>query len=283
MFAILFSNFNPVAVELGFISIRWYGIAYVIGILLGGYVLQKIEKRNNIANLSTSNYENLLTYIIIGIIIGGRLGYIVFYCPNVILDDFWEVFKIWHGGMSFHGGLMGVIISMYLFCLKNKKNFLSVTDLVACVVPIGLFFGRIANFINAELYGKKTNVSWGIIFPNTDYQPRHPSQLYEAFFEGVILLSIMLSALKIRQYFIDKKQLSSKKYKNINMEGFLSGVFLTFYSLFRITIEVFREPDEHIGYIYNIFSIGQILSIPMFIVGVFLVIKKINIKVATKN
>ncbi|RST70033.1 prolipoprotein diacylglyceryl transferase [Candidatus Aquarickettsia rohweri] len=272
----LFPNINPIAIELGYISIRWYGISYVIGVLLGVYILKKIEKKYTVANLISSAYENLLTYIIIGITIGGRLGYILFYCPNVILDDFWEIFKIWHGGMSFHGGLLGVMASIWLFSLKNGK-FISTMDLIACVVPIGLFFGRIANFINAELYGKKTNVSWGVIFPNTDYQPRHPSQLYEAAFEGIMLFCIMLIALRIRQNFLNNKTLDSKKSKN--MEGFLSGVFLTFYSLFRIIIEIFREPDQHIGYIFNLLSLGQILSIPMLVMGIYLIFKR----VATKN
>ncbi len=276
MFAMLFPNINPIAIELGYISIRWYGISYVIGVLLGVYILKKIEKKYTVANLISSAYENLLTYIIIGITIGGRLGYILFYCPNVILDDFWEIFKIWHGGMSFHGGLLGVMASIWLFSLKNGK-FISTMDLIACVVPIGLFFGRIANFINAELYGKKTNVSWGVIFPNTDYQPRHPSQLYEAAFEGIMLFCIMLIALRIRQNFLNNKTLDSKKSKN--MEGFLSGVFLTFYSLFRIIIEIFREPDQHIGYIFNLLSLGQILSIPMLVMGIYLIFKR----VATKN
>ena len=276
MFAMLFPNINPIAIELGYVSIRWYGISYVIGVFLGIYILKKIEKKYTIANLSTSAYENLLTYIIIGIIIGGRLGYVLFYCPNVILDDFWEIFKIWHGGMSFHGGLLGVTAAIWLFSLKNGK-FMSTMDLIACVVPVGLFFGRIANFINAELYGKKTNVSWGVIFPNTDYQPRHPSQLYEAAFEGIMLFCIMLIALRIRQNFLNNKTLDSKQNKNI--EGFLSGVFLTFYSLFRIIIEIFREPDQHIGYIFNYLSLGQILSIPMLVIGIYLIFKR----VATKN
>jgi phosphatidylglycerol:prolipoprotein diacylglycerol transferase len=276
MFAMLFPNINPIAIELGYVSIRWYGISYVIGVFLGIYILKKIEKKYTIANLSTSAYENLLTYIIIGIITGGRLGYILFYCPNVILDDFWEIFKIWHGGMSFHGGLLGVTAAIWLFSLKNGK-FMSTMDLIACVVPVGLFFGRIANFINAELYGKKTNVSWGVIFPNTDYQPRHPSQLYEAAFEGIMLFCIMLIALRIRQNFLNNKTLDSKKNKNI--ESFLSGVFLTFYSLFRIIIEIFREPDQHIRYIFNFLSLGQILSIPMLLIGIYLIFKR----VATKN
>ncbi|WP_154512526.1 prolipoprotein diacylglyceryl transferase [Rickettsiales endosymbiont of Trichoplax sp. H2] len=272
----LFPNINPIAIELGYISIRWYGISYVIGVLLGVYILKKIEKKYTVANLISSAYENLLTYIIIGIIIGGRLGYILFYCPNVILDDFWEIFKIWHGGMSFHGGLLGLMAAIWLFSLKNGK-FIFTMDLIACVVPIGLFFGRIANFINAELYGKKTNVSWGVIFPNTDYQPRHPSQLYEAAFEGIMLFCIMLIALRIRQNFLNNKTLDSKKSKN--MEGFLSGVFLTFYSLFRIIIEIFREPDQHIGYIFNLLSLGQILSIPMLVMGIYLILKELQLKI----
>ena len=145
MFAMLFPNINPIAIELGYVSIRWYGISYVIGVFLGIYILKKIEKKYTIANLSTSAYDNLLTYIIIGIIIGGRLGYILFYCPNVILDDFLEIFKIWHGGMSFHGGLLGVTAAIWLFSLKNGK-FMSTMDLIACVVPVGLFFGTYSKF-----------------------------------------------------------------------------------------------------------------------------------------
>ena len=271
MFAILFPNIDPIAINLGMISIRWYGISYVIGIFLGAYILQKIEKKFKIANLDSKDLENLLSYIIIGIVSGGRLGYILFYTPDVIIDDFWEVFKIWHGGMSFHGGLIGVIISVWIFCLRTGKVFLSITDLIACVAPIGLFFGRIANFINAELYGKKTDVSWGVIFPYSDYSPRHPSQLYEAIFEGIVLFLIMLFALNFRQYLTNKKNTIAKQ-KNIN--GLLSGIFLIFYSIFRIVIEIFREPDFHIGYIFNIFSLGQILCIPMMALGIFLICKK---------
>ena len=280
MFAILFPNIDPIAINLGIISIRWYGISYVIGIFLGAYILQKIEKKFKIAHLDSKDLENLLSYIIIGIVLGGRLGYILFYTPDIIIDDFWEIFKIWHGGMSFHGGLIGVIASIWIFCLRAGKVFLSITDLIACVAPIGLFFGRIANFINAELYGKKTDVSWGVIFPYSDYSPRHPSQLYEAIFEGIVLFLIMLFALNFRQYLANKKNTIAKQ-KNIN--GLLSGVFLIFYSIFRIVIEIFREPDFHIGYIFNIFSLGQILCIPTMILGIFLIYKKVNKKVATKN
>jgi phosphatidylglycerol---prolipoprotein diacylglyceryl transferase len=180
------------------------------------------------------------------------------------LDDFWELFKIWHGGMSFHGGLIGVITSIWIFSLRTNKVFLSITDLIACVAPIGLFFGRIANFINAELYGRKTDVSWGVIFPYSDHYPRHPSQLYEATFEGAVLFLIMLFALNSRYYLINKK----------NSLGLLSGVFLVFYSIIRIVIEIFREPDSHIGYIFNIFSLGQILCLPMLILGFLLIYRK---------
>jgi phosphatidylglycerol:prolipoprotein diacylglycerol transferase len=271
MFAILFPNIDPIAINLGIISIRWYGISYVIGIFLGAYILQKIEKKFKIANLNSKDLENLLSYIIIGIVIGGRLGYILFYTPDTILEDFWEIFKIWHGGMSFHGGLIGVIVSIWIFCLRTGKVFMSVTDLISCVTPIGLFFGRIANFVNAELYGRKTDVSWGVIFPYSDYHPRHPSQLYEAMFEGIVLFLIMLCALNFRQYLINKKTIITKQ-KSIS--GLLSGVFLVFYSIFRIVIEIFREPDSHIGYIFDIFSLGQILCIPMIILGIILIYRK---------
>lgn len=273
MFAILFPNIDPIAINLGIVSIRWYGISYVIGIFLGAYILQRIEKKLNIANLNAKDLENLLSHTIIGIVVGGRLGYILFYHPNIILDNFWEIFKIWNGGMSFHGGLIGVITSVAIYSLRDNKVFLAITDLIACVAPIGLFFGRIANFINAELYGKCTNVSWGVIFPYSDRYPRHPSQLYEAMFEGVILFLIMFITIKFRQYLTTQKYTFAKQ-KNI--DGLLSGVFLIFYSLFRIVIEIFREPDSHIGYIFDILSLGQILCIPMIILGIFLIFKKIQ-------
>ena len=258
MLAILFPNIDPVAINLGPVSIHWYGIAYVLGIIFGTYIIRRLEKKYKIADMASAEFDNLVAYIIIGIVAGGRIGEILFYTPKMIVDNFWEIFKIWHGGMSFHGGIIGVSISVWIFCLKHKKKLLAVTDLIACAAPVGLFFGRIANFVNAELYGKKTGVAWGVIFPDTDFYPRHPSQLYEAAAEGILLFLIMLiivRATSIRQ-----------------CSGRMSGVFLIFYSIFRIVIENFREPDYHIGYIFNVVTLGQLLSLPMLFLGVFLCI-----------
>ena len=260
MLAIYFPNINPIAVKIGAISIYWYGVAYLLGIILGMYVMRLLEKRYKIANITSKDFDNLSVAVITGIIIGGRLGYVCFYMPDYITDQLIEILKIWHGGMSFHGGLIGVSIAVWIFCYRYKKKLLAVTDLIACVTPVGLFFGRIANFINAELYGKKTEFILGVIFPNTDLQPRHPSQLYEAFAEGILLFLIMLAIVKI-----------IKVRKRI---GCLSGIFLIFYSIFRIFVEIVREPDPHIGYIANLFTLGQLLCIPMLALGIFLCFKK---------
>nr|WP_323733376.1 prolipoprotein diacylglyceryl transferase [Candidatus Bandiella woodruffii] len=256
----LFPNIDPIAINLGTISIHWYGIAYVVGIILGTYIMQQLEERYKIAHLTSEDFDRIVIYIVIGIIVGGRMGEVIFYMPHLVINDFFEVFKIWHGGMSFHGGVIGIIVTIWMFSVKYKKYFLRVTDLIACAAPVGLFFGRIANFVNAELYGKRTEVAWGVIFPGTDFYPRHPSQLYEAFAEGILLLSIMLIVVKIENI---------RKYK-----GRISGVFLIFYSIFRIVIELFREPDAHIGYIMNIITLGQSLSIPMLILGTYLYLKR---------
>ena len=183
-----------------------------------------------------------------GIILGGRLGYVIFYNFGYYSENIFEIFKLWQGGMSFHGGLLGVIISIFIFSKKIKVNFFKFSDIVACVAPIGIFFGRLANFINSELWGTITSKPWGVVFSNAGPLPRHPSQLYEAFFEGILLLVILNTLL--RKGFL-------------NNSGFISGVFLSLYALFRIIIERFREPDAHIGYIFEYFTMGTLLSIPM--------------------
>ena len=269
MLTTLFLNTNPIAIKFGAISTYWYGIAYVLGVILGIYITQLLEKKYKIADIASKNFDNLAVYIIIGIIIGGRLGYVLFYIPSYIIDEPIEILKIWHGGMSFHGGMIGVTIAIWLFCLRYKKKFLAVTDLTACATPIGLFFGRIANFINAELYGKKTGADWGVIFPNIGLQPRHPSQLYEAFTEGFLLFLIMLAIVRISNI---------RKYT-----GRISGVFLISYSIFRMLVEMFREPDSHIGYIFNLITLGQLLCFPMLILGIFLYMRKNTITKAYKN
>ena len=254
-------NFDPIFIDLKFFQIRWYSLAYIFGILIGWYVAKKIiqkkySKLNNINLINAKNFDNLITYLIIGIIVGGRLGYVIFYNVSHYLDNFFEIFMIWKGGMSFHGGLIGIIIASLIFSKRNKINFFSITDVIACVSPIGIFFGRIANFINAELYGKISTVPWAVIFPNTGDDSRHPSQIYEAILEGFLLFVII-------NYFAIKKN-------KILKFGYISSLFLIFYSIFRILSEIFREPDIHLGYYFDILSMGSILSLLTLFFGLYL-------------
>ena len=250
------NNFDPVALNFLSLEIHWYSVAYILGIILGWiYCKKKLIKDKLILNL----FDDYVTYIIIGIIIGGRLGYVLFYNLNYYLENFSEIFKIWNGGMSFHGGLLGVIVMSVWFAKKHNHNSYIYLDIVSSVAPIGIFFGRIANFINSELYGKETTLPWGIKFEKIDEIYRHPSQLYEAFFEGLLLFFILI-------YF--RKASSAKN------PGFLSGVFLIFYSVFRFFIEFLRMPDEQLGYVLFKLSMGQILCLVFFIFGSYLTLKK---------
>ena len=238
-------------------------MAYIGGVLAGWWFGKKIiNKRlqDKGQKFDLREFDDLVTYLIISIIVGGRVGYIIFYNPGYYISNPLDVIKIWEGGMSFHGALIGVIIVTYLFAIKRKISSLFLLDTIACVSPIGIFFGRIANFINGELIGKATNASWGVIFPNIDMVARHPSQIYEALLEGIVLFFIL-------NIFILKKN-----YKN----GSCSFLFLVFYGFFRIFSEIFREPDVQLGYLFNFFSMGTILSFLMIISGIiiFLFIRK---------
>ena len=249
------NNFDPVAFDFNYFQVRWYSIAYILGIVLGWlYCKKKLIVDIKIANL----FDDLLAYIIIGIIIGGRLGYVLIYNFKYYLDNILEVFMIWNGGMSFHGGLIGVIIATFLFSKKHGVNSYIFLDLISLVAPIGIFFGRIANFINSELYGKETDILWSVKFLAVDNIPRHPTQIYEAFFEGIILFILLNFILK------------SGKTK----PGVISSLFLIFYSIFRFLIEFLREPDSHLGLFYNLVSMGQILSIPLIIFGLVIYFKQ---------
>ncbi len=242
------NNFDPVAFELYSLSIRWYSLAYIFGIIFGWIYCKKILIKNeNIQKL----FEDYISYLIVGIIIGGRLGYIIFYDFIYFFNNPIEILMIWNGGMSFHGGLIGVIFSTYLFSKKNKKNIYIFLDLVAISAPIGIFLGRVSNFINGELVGKITNYNWGVFFPSYDDKLRHPSQLYEAFLEGIVLFVLMNLIF------------FNKKYK----VGNCSVMFLIFYGIFRISSELFREPDKHIGYLFGNISMGIVLSAIMILIG----------------
>ena len=252
-----FHNLDPILVDFGFMAIRWYSLAYIAGILLGwGFARKIINYRLNFT-INLKDLDNLISWLIISIIIGGRLGYVLFYNLEFYINNFFDIFKIWEGGMSFHGALIGIVISTYFFANKYNLNNLVLLDIIACVAPIGLFFGRIANFINGELYGKPTEIFWSVIFPLVDNTPRHPSQLYEAILEGLIIF-IFLNIIVFR-----------KNYKI----GTCSFLFLTLYGLFRVFSEIFREPDEQVGYIFEHISMGSFLSIIMLLIGVTLFIR----------
>ena len=256
-------NFDPVLIDLGLFQIRWYSIAYILGIIIGWMYATKIIKLTAINNynfkqIKTSQFNDLIIYLVIGIVIGGRLGYIFFYNFEYYGQNFFEIFKLWQGGMSFHGGLLGVIASIIFFSKKTKTNFFKFADIISCVAPIGIFLGRIANFVNGELYGKISTLPWSVIFPNGGHVARHPSQIYEAILEGIFLFILI-------NYFALKKQLLFKT-------GYISGIFLILYSILRILSESFREPDIHLGYFFNYFSLGTLLSLITLIAGLLIVL-----------
>ena len=252
-----FPNINPIALDMGLLQVRWYAISYVIGILLSWFLILKIIKIKKI-NIDNQTISELISNSIIGIIIGGRLGYVIFYNYEYFSNNLLEIFKVWNGGMSFHGGLIGVIIAVIYTSQRTKTSLMLLADLVAIVSPVGIFFGRIANFVNGELYGRVTTHPFGIIFPSGGNIPRHPSQLYEAFFEGFLLFLILLLLLQFK--------------KIIKSSGILTGCFISIYGFFRFFIEFFREPDNHIGLLYLDFSMGQFLCLPMILIGVIFII-----------
>ncbi len=245
----IYHNINPTLVKLGFLEIRWYGLMYILSFLVGYILLKKFLKLKGIS-ISREKYDNLLFNIMLGVIVGGRLGYILFYNLPFYLHNPLNIFKVWLGGMSFHGGALGVIIIGYIFCRKNKLSFYQMADPVMPLVSLGLLLGRLGNFINGELYGKVSHLPWAMVFPGSDGKPRHPSQLYEAFLEGILLFVITFIILKY-----------SKK------AGIVFWSWLGFYGLFRFLVEFVREPDAHLGYIFWFFTMGQILSSVMIIVS----------------
>ena len=254
------NNFDPVATQFFSFEIRWYSLAYIIGILFGWILSKKIFISNAEIKIKFDDY---ITFLILGIIIGGRLGYIFFYNFSYYSTNLLDIFKIWQGGMSFHGGLIGIIISSIWFAKKNNQNPFNYLDIVSLVAPIGIFFGRIANFINSELYGIETNLPWGVKFIQVDDLYRHPSQLYEALFEGIILFIILL-------YFRNKGLLKTP--------GIISSLFLIFYSIFRFVIEFFRAPDNQLGYLILNLTMGQIASLIFLLIGILIITNYANKK-----
>lgn len=265
--ALQFLEIDPIAVHFTEnFGIRWYALAYVAGILGGWFYAVKLVEKNKEARPNKVDIEEVLSWLVFGIILGGRLGYVLFYNLPQYLERPWEAFFIWEGGMSFHGGLLGVVTAIVLYSRKNKFPILALGDVISTVVPVGLFFGRMANFINGELFGRVTNVSWAVIFPYGGNLPRHPSQLYEAFLEGIVLFTVLF--------------VMSRKDKFRNARGALTGTFIAGYGVCRFIVEFFREPDMQIGYIMRYFSLGQLLSLPMILIGAYLVYRSQKVKTA---
>ena len=245
------NNFDPVAFQVFSFEIRWYSLAYIIGLILGWFYCNRfLIKDPKLKNA----FDDYITYIIIGIIIGGRLGYVIIYNFKYYINNPLEIFMIWNGGMSFHGALIGIIIVTIIFCKNRDSSPFFFLDLVAVTAPIGIFLGRISNFINSELFGRETDVIWSVKFIKIDNLNRHPSQLYEAFLEGILLFLIL-----------------NYLYKTLSRQsGLISSIFLILYSLFRFLVEFTREPDAQLGFIIFSFTMGQVISIFTFLVGIYL-------------
>ena len=249
-----FPVIDPIIFSIGPVSLRWYGTMYLIGFIAAMFLANKAADRSH-GLWTREQVSDLLFYGFLGVVLGGRVGYVLFYQFDYFLSDPLYLLEIWQGGMSFHGGLLGVILAIFIFARKSQKSFLMVGDFVAPLVPIGLGMGRLGNFINAELWGRETDVAWAMVFPTDQLQlPRHPSQLYEFALEGVVLFAIL--------YIISRKT---------QRLGLASGVFLIGYGVFRSIVEFFREPDAHLGLYFSFISKGQILSIPMILAGIFII------------
>ncbi|MDH4230203.1 MAG: prolipoprotein diacylglyceryl transferase [Nitrospirota bacterium] len=247
-----YPNIDPVIVHLGPLAIRWYGMAYLCGFLFG-YLLTGRQRREGLLNITSDQLSGLVTAMILGVILGGRLGYVLFYDLPHYFNHPLQAFAIWRGGMSFHGGLLGTLVAGALYCRSEKLPYLSVADRVAVVVPVGLFFGRVANFINGELWGRTTDMPWGMIFPYAGALPRHPSQIYEALLEGLLLFALM---------WLMRKRLARP--------GALLGLFMVSYGILRVFVEFFREPDAQVGFLFSLVTMGQVLSGVMLAVGAWL-------------
>ncbi|MCA3370312.1 MAG: prolipoprotein diacylglyceryl transferase [Roseomonas sp.] len=256
--ALPFPMIDPVLVQIGPFAIRWYALAYIAGIVLGWRLARRLVVLGPKA-ATPEQVDDFVTWVTLGIILGGRFGYVIFYRPDIFLRAPWEILYLWQGGMSFHGGALGVILALYFFTRRQGLDWVAFSDRVVCVVPIGIFLGRLANFINGELWGRVSDVPWAMVFPGAGPDPRHPSQLYQAGLEGLclfILLMVLVSRPAVRARI-----------------GVLSGVFLAGYGVARFIGEFFRQPDAHLGFLFAGATMGQMLSLPMIAAGAWLVLR----------
>jgi phosphatidylglycerol---prolipoprotein diacylglyceryl transferase len=259
---IAFPVFDPVAFSIGWFAIRWYALAYIGGIVLGWIYARSLVKKERLwggpAPITLVQLDDFILWVTIGIIVGGRTGYVLFYNPAFFIQHPAEIFQLWNGGMSFHGGFLGCVAAVMLFAHRNNISILSLGDITTAVAPIGLLLGRLANFINSELWGRPADASvpWAMVFPNGGPLPRHPSQLYEAGLEGILLFAVL--AVMVRMGALKRP-------------GLILGSFITVYALARITSEFFREPDPQLGFLWGGLTMGMLLSVPMIIAGAILI------------
>jgi phosphatidylglycerol:prolipoprotein diacylglycerol transferase len=253
---IAFPNIDPVIVQIGPFAIRWYALAFIVGLLIGWKYVSVIVTKPPHA-MQAKDVDDFFVWAVLGVILGGRFGYVGFYNLEYYLDNPLAMLQVWQGGMSFHGGLLGMIAAMWLFARKRGLNLLAVSDAICAAAPIGLFLGRLANFVNGELYGRVTDAPWGVIFPGGGPNPRHPSQIYEALLEGLVLFIVL--------YLLARSETIRRR------PGILSGVFLAGYAVSRGIVELFRQPDAHIGFLAGGWTMGQMLSLPLFLLGAYLI------------
>ncbi|VTZ51005.1 Prolipoprotein diacylglyceryl transferase [Methylocella tundrae] len=268
-FVIAYPVIDPVLISIGPFPIRWYALAYISGLVIGWAYAQYLVRRPSLWGPSprpdATCIDDLLVYAAIGVILGGRLGYVLFYNPAFYLDHPVDVFKVWQGGMSFHGGFAGTVVAVYVLARRRGILVLRLGDVVSAVVPIGLFLGRIANFIKPELWGRSSNVPWAMAFPGAGPVPRHPSQLYEAALEGVVLFLILFVAVRLGA---------------LRRPGLVTGIFAVGYGVARIICEFFREPDPQLGFLFGGATMGMLLSLPLIAVGVVLILRTARQKAA---
>ncbi len=264
MVGLEFPNISPVMFSVAGLSVRWYSMAYLAGIVLAWLCLVRDIKKYHISFGKTA-VEDIIFYITIGIIVGGRLGYAIFYGGSYFWHEPWQILALWKGGMSFHGGAVGAVMGLWYASYRHQIDFWQLTDLAALYAPMGIFFGRLANFINDELWGRVTDVAWAVRFPSGGYLPRHPSQLYEAVCEGLLMLIVLNVLWRFVPIFREKK-------------GTISALFVIFYAVFRIVLENFRQPDAQLGFYFGVLTMGQILSFPLLVFGIYLFWRKFRLE-----